>query len=387
MSRLPRGLLAVSTIVGITWGLLWSVQAPFLRSLGYSGTEYGLLGGLGVVSSAIATILAGVLSDLLGARTVMTIGILVYSLSLILISTGEWLFVLAGYTTLGASYGLYWTSNRALLARITEDKYLHYSLSYYAAAGSLGGAIGSITGWAPVVFSRSYGVDLIEAYRWSIRFLSVFILLCIPLIARVAEGAIEQHKSLLREVKSISRLFLGLAAFEMIIGFGAAMSIHNIDYYFTLKYKVTSGELGSVFALQQLAMALLMIRLPSISDRVGGPLRVYLVVAATSIPLLVGMTLTDSYTIASALYLTRSILMNVATPLFEAFALGLVDRSVRGVASSLLSLSWTIPGSGGRVVGGYLLDIDVELPLRLTAILYTIALAGYAVIGKKARSL
>ena len=387
MNKIPRVLLLISAVVGITWGLLWSVQAPFLRSLGYSGTEYGLLGGLGVVSGAVATILAGVLSDLVGARTVMAAGILAYSSSLLLISTGEWLSIVAGYALLGISHGLYWTSNRALIARIGEDKYLHYSLSYYAAAGSMGGAVGSVAGWVPVLASRSYSIELVEAYRWSIRLLSLFVLVGIPLTTRVSGEAIVRRESLLKAVKSINRLFLGLAVFEMIIGFGAAMSIHNIDYYFALKYRVTSGELGSVFALQQLAMALLMIKLPGLSDRVGGPLRVYISVAATSIPLLIGMTLTNSYLVASTLYLTRSILMNVATPLFEAFALGLVDRGVRGVASSLLSLSWTIPGSGGRVVGGYLLDIDVELPLRLTALLYSIALVGYAVIGKKARSL
>ena len=71
--------------------------------------------------------------------------------------------------------------------------------------------------------------------------------------------------------------------------------------------------------------------------------------------------------------------MNVANPLYNAFIMRLVPMELRGTASALLSLSWTIPAGIGRAVGGLLLDIDLELPLRLTALLYTIALAILAV--------
>ncbi len=378
----PRELLILGAASGVSWGLLWSVYAPFLRELGYSGAEYGILGGVAVVSGTLATGLAGLLSDRIGARKVLAASLLLYSLSLLLLSTGSWALLLAGSIIQGISNGFYWTSNKALLARIGDDSKLHYNLSYYAAAGSFGGAAGSILGWAPVYASNTLGVDIVDAYRYTIRIVAFSSLLLAPLALRV-KGEAGSRASLKSMVKGLRGPFLKLAVFEMVIGFGAAMSIHNIDYYFALKYKVSSGELGSVFAAQQAVMGILMLRLPGLSDRLGGPLKLYLAVTLSSIPLLIGMTLTNSYLIASILFLVRSILMNVANPLFEAFALSLVPRELRGVASSLLSLSWTIPASGGRVVGGFLLDINVELPLRLTAVLYTVALTGYAYIGRR----
>ena len=380
---MPRSLLVLSAALGLSWGLLWSVQAPFLRSLGYSGAEYGLLGGVGVISGALATMAAGILSDMLGARRVLGAGLLAYAVSLYLISTGEWLLLLSGATLMGVSNGFYGTSTKALLSRIGEDSRLHYNLSHYAAAGSLGGALGSFSGWAPVYYSEVHGVDIVEAYRATIRLVALLSLLVAPAVFGLPEHRGQGFGGVVRGIRRMPQHFMLLAVFEMIIGFGAAMSIHNIDYYFALKYGVSSGELGSVFAAQQLVMGLLMIKLPGLSDRVGGPLRMYLTVTFSSIPLLIGMTLTSSYLVASVLYLVRSILMNVATPLFEAFALGLVPREYRGLASSMLSLSWTIPASGGRVVGGYLLDVNVELPLRLTALLYSVSLAGYAYIGRR----
>ncbi|MEB3773777.1 MAG: MFS transporter [Desulfurococcales archaeon] len=383
MRGVPRELLLLSIVSGVSGGLLWSVQAPFLRSLGYSGAEYGLLGGIGVVSGALSTMAAGILSDRFGARKVLTLGVCIYGLSLLLISRGTLPALILGFTLLGASNGFYWTSNKALLARLGDDETLHYNLSYYAAAGSLGGALGSFLGWAPVYVSRVMGWELVDAYRASIRIIALTALIAAPLALRVEEARGGGGTNIMGIVRGIRGPFMRLAVLEMVIGFGAAMSIHNIDYYFALKYGVTSGELGSVFGVQQMVMGLLMLKLPGLSDRLGGPLKVYLLVTLSSIPLLIGMTLTSNYLLASTLYLVRSILMNVATPLFEAFALSLVPRSFRGVASSILSLSWTLPASGGRVVGGYLLDINVELPLRLTALLYTISLTGYAYIGKR----
>ncbi|MCE4622247.1 MAG: hypothetical protein F7B19_02900, partial [Desulfurococcales archaeon] len=55
---------------------------------------------------------------------------------------------------------------------------------------------------------------------------------------------------------------------------------------------------------------------------------------------------------------------------------------LRGTASAFLSLSWTIPAGGGRAVGGWLLDKDLELPLRATAVFYTIALTILATVFK-----
>ncbi|MCE4625447.1 MAG: MFS transporter, partial [Desulfurococcales archaeon] len=177
---------------------------------------------------------------------------------------------------------------------------------------------------------------------------------------------------------AFTRRFYLIVAIEVAIGFGAAMSIHNIDYYFAAKYNVNSAQLGTVVGLQQLAMAALMLYMPRLSDRVGGPLKVYIAVSSASVPLLIAMTFTNNFILAASLFLIRSVLMNVATPLFDAFVMRLVPRDLRGIASSILSLSWTLPAGGGRAVGGWLLDKNLELPLRLTAAIYAAAIAALA---------
>ncbi len=374
-TRTMRKLTILALLLGISMGIVWSVLAPYLRLLGYSGTQYGLVGSASVLSSGLFTLLGGVLSDRIGARKVVSAGLLIQAMGLYMISLGDMISVALGFFLMGIANGLVFTSEQALIARVGRDEVLHYTFSYVMAANTFGGAMGSFIGWAPVRISEHYGLPLASLYRAAILVAGIMPILLIPVALTVKERFAGTKESKVKiGARGLPRRFYYIAFVNVLIGFGAAMSIHNIDYYFVLKYNITSQELGSVLGLQQLVMAFLMLQMPKLADRFGGVLRVYIAVSATSIPLLIGMTLTDVFIIAATLYLVRSILMNVGNPMFNAFVMRLVPNEKRGIASAFLSLSWTIPAGGGRAVGGYLLDINLELPLRLTALLYTIAL-------------
>ncbi|MCE4621469.1 MAG: MFS transporter [Desulfurococcales archaeon] len=372
-------LSLIALAQGLAMGLAWAIVAPFLRELGYTGTEYGAMGGSAVLTSSLLTIASGILSDVFGAKPLALIGILGASASLQLIASGEKLLVAAGFMAQGASMGLGMTAWTTLVSRSVDDSKLHYAMSYVQSASTFGVAIGSFLGFAPVAYSRHTGIPLVEAYSLTLRVAGVLVLLSAPLILGVKERRSTREgrtsRPGLRDARRMLRgKFLVLATVNIMVGFGAAMSIHNIDYYFAAKYGITSAELGGILGLQQIVMALLMRFMPGLADRYGGLLRIYLAVTTPSIPLLIAMTLTNNLTLAASLYIIRSILMNVANPLYTAKALSLVPLELRGSASGILSLSWSLPASAGRAVGGYLLDLNVELPLRLTALIYTTSL-------------
>ncbi len=383
MKEQLRRLIIAGFAWGLAWGLLWSILAPYLRGLGYSGTQYGLVGSTAVLSGALFTLLGGTLSDRYGSVKVLSVGLLVESLALVLISTGDPLIVALGFFLNGMANGLSMVAQQTLVARIGSDEELHYTFSYVTASSTLGGGVGSFLGWIPVLAVDYFGVPLLKAYKYTILASSIIPIIIIPVILGIEERfPIHTRKryGLIEASRRFTRRFYVVTLTEIIIGFGAAMSIHNIDYYFSAKYGVTSAGLGSVFGLQQLAMAGLMTLMPRLADRLGGTLKLYLIVSYSSIPLLILMTLINNFPAAAGIYLVRSILMNVSNPLFNAFIMRLVPVELRGTATAFLSLSWTIPAGGGRAVGGWLLDKNLELPLRLTAILYTIALTILAVV-------
>ncbi len=308
----------------------------------------------------------------------MAAGFLLNALSKFMLASGTLAGITGGFMVWGASNGFSWTAFRVLVSRSVEDDRLHYALSYTMAANLVGSALGSFSGWIPVSLNLLLaGSSLVELYSLTLAGLGLA-LLSGPLIVLGVEEKLHVTTPLRRRlsIRGLPSRFYKLVFLESMIGFGAAMSIHNIGYYFILKYEVNSGELGTVTGLESLAQALITTRMPSLADRLGGPLRVYIAVTMSSVPLLVLMTLVDSYVLAASIFLVRTILMNVANPLIEAFTLTLIPRDKRGIASAFTSLSWTIPASGGRALGGKLLDIDVELPLRLTALIYFLSLSG-----------
>ncbi len=384
-----KPLIVASGLSGASWGLAWAVLAPYLRSLGYTGTEYGLMGAAAVLTGALASLAGGLLSDTWGARRTASLGLALSGLAYVLVAGGSKPLVAAGFALNGLAGGLGMTAMQALAARLGPESMMHYTLSYYAAASTLGGALGSFAGWIPVWASRLSGLGLVDAYRYSLVAGGLLSLAAGVWVLRAPEalrgrGGVSAFSlgALRSALRGLSPRFYRIALIEAVIGFGAAMSIHNIDYYFAAKYHVSSAGLGTVLGAQQLVMAALMVYLPRLSDRAGGVVRLYLALTLSSVPLLVAMTLTGNYLVAATLYLVRSVLMNAANPLLSAYTFRLVPAERRGLASAFLNLAWTIPAGAGRAVGGALLDVNLELPLRLTAAIYTAALAALARVAR-----
>jgi MFS family permease len=382
-SATTRPLAAAALLSGASWGLAWATLAPYLRGLGFSGTEYGALGAVAVLTGALASLAGGVLSDSWGARRTAVLGLLLSGVAWALMASQRYALIASGFALNGVASGLGMTAMQALASRTGSESSLHYTLSYYSAASTLGGAAGSFAGWIPVWASHALGVSLREAYRWALLAGGALSASAALPLSRAVEKPVAGPRtpglgSIIREALGLGGGFYRIALIEGVIGFGAAMSIHNIDYYFTAKYGVSSGGLGTVLGAQQLIMAVLMAALPRISDRAGGELRLYLTLTSSSVPLLVAMTFVDSFRVAAAIYLVRSILMNAANPLLSAYTFRLVPPERRGLASAFLNLAWTVPAGAGRAVGGYLLDLNLELPLRATAAIYTAALAALA---------
>jgi hypothetical protein len=272
--------------------------------------------------------------------------------------------------------GSYWIALTTLTSKSLRDEELDKAFAYTRSSSLLGMSIGSFMGWIPVIVMNLTGKPIIAIYRASILISGLMI---IP-ISLQALGLKEEYARVEEKIveggidRTVLTTFLKLSIIQIVIGFGAALSIHNIDYYFVLKFNVSSGELGSAFGVENFLLALLMLYMPKFSKKVGGPLKAYLIATTPSIPLIIAITLTNQYAYAVAFFIVRTILMNVSSPLYDAFQMALLPISYRGRGSAVLSIAWAVPTSIARGLSGYLLDLNLELPLRITSILYASAL-------------
>lgn len=385
-----RKLIVLNAYSGAIGGASYSVMAPYLRLSGFSPLEYGLLGALSLFSSLLFSLISGWLSDRKGARSVLILAILIGSVATGLIAVGRKDLIYAAFLLSGVSGGLASVAGIVLATRLRGDDNYEKILPYISGANSIGMGVGLFGGWIPVLASRSMSVEIESAYRALIALSAVLVpIVAIPLLMTVREDFVRKDMRMLESIASmipgrgegvpwdvLTRLLL----INAIISLGAGMSIHIIDYYFVLKFNATSGEIGTVLGAQSLLMGLLMLITPRLSKAVGGPLRAYLLIASPSVLLLGLMAVASSYSIASFLYIIRSVLMNVANPLYQAFEMSLIPKDFRGRGASLINLAWQIPAGFGRGIGGALMNYYVELPLIFTMALYSLAFILMAVM-------
>ena len=91
---------------------------------------------------------------------------------------------------------------------------------------------------------------------------------------------------------------------------------------------------------------------------------------AASAPFLAAMALSSSLAWASTLYVLRSALVNAADPLVSSLHMRLVKPEERARMAMLSTLAWQAAGSAGSLLGGYLVDLNVNLPPYATAAVY-----------------
>src|SRR5690348_14344103 len=126
------GLLLFMIGDGVEAGFL----SPFLLQLGYSESKIALVFTLYGLTAAIASWLSGALSDMLGARTVMWIGLAIWvalELPFLLygISANSYHVILVTYMLRGFGYPLFAFGFLVWISHVTPERYLGTSVGWF----------------------------------------------------------------------------------------------------------------------------------------------------------------------------------------------------------------------------------------------------------------
>ncbi len=368
-------LIIFTAYYSVLNGLAFAVTAPFLRDRGFAALDYGLASSIAAAAALTGTLVAGPLTDRLPAKPLLILSTILGSPSYAMVAQGDFQWVAAGFALSSFFGSISTVAGSVLVARIFKVDEYEIAYSYLYASNAVAGGVGGLLGWIPALLGGN------RAYPVTLTTVSMLLPFSVTTILPLEKGVpVRESRTQGGGVREAWNIIAGFAVVEALIGFGAATSIHIIDFYFALKYGVSSAELGTIFGFESLAMGILMILMPRISEAVGSPLKAYMLVSGSSIPLLVAVTLVDDLTLAAALYIARTVLMNVASPLLQAFQMKLVPNSHRGRAVSIFTIAWQLPAVAGRSVGGYLMNVDVELPLRVTSVIYAVGLALLALL-------
>ncbi len=376
LGRNARLMLATTAISGLTQGAYFSVWQLYLKSAGYGGTWIGTYALIGTVVATLLKLPGGLAADRFRRRwiAVLSFAAAASSGAVVAYSVSEAALVVSAAVG-GIGWGVGGPAWSALFAESVEDAGMDLGFSVSAFVNSAATSLGNLMGWIPEYFVGSLGMGYFEAYRWfmwiivAIEASSILPILLISERFRPSSG---RSGGSWRPKLPSKRLIFAVMTTYALVGFGAGLSIPLMGYYLSVKFGVESGPIGTLFAVGNVVAAPAYLLAAEVSARLG-TVRGAATLQAASIPLLAMIPLAPSFLVASALYVPRSVLMNMANPLISALVMKLTPESERGTMASISQLSWNLPNSVAQQVGGVVMDrLSLDAPLYATSAIYVL---------------
>lgn len=378
-------LFLLSTVVGgITFSGFQLFFNFFILARGFDRDFLGLINAVPSGAALLVGVPMGMLSDRIGRRRAMIIGVGVATVALWIQITAQSPAVMVAMAAVqGIANSLYYLSMAPFMMRVSSprERTLLFSLNF--GLMTLSGAVGNLlAGQLPAWFGAALGVGAESAEAYQAVLLASIVggaVMLVPvfMIREVRwEGPPDGGHFSLAEFRQLFRpTVLRLAAPNFIIGLGAATLIPYMNVFFKGEFDVPDGRLGVLFSLSSISIGLASVVGPKIAERVGGKIRAVVLTQGLSLPFLLLIGFSGVLPIAALAFLMRGALMNVSSPLYSAFAMEAVSERERGAVNSVMQLTWEVGWTVGPYLSGVVQQRAGFAPLFLsTSILYGVAI-------------
>jgi MFS family permease len=382
-----RLFLLATVVNGITFSGFQLFFNLFLRSRGYDLDFIGLLNAMPSGAALLVGLPMGMLSDRIGRRRAMLIGIALSTLAAwALVSTPERTVIVLMAGLMGIANSLYYLSMAPFMMRASAERERTLLFSLNFGLMTISGAVGNLlAGQLPAWFGGWLGVgaESAEAYQ-AVLLASIFGggLSLVPVwLIREARwpGPRREPPIGLEDFRRLVRPpVLRLAAPNFIIGFGAAVLIPYLNLYFKGKFPISDAQLGLLFSLSATTTGLATVVGPRLAERWASKIKTVVYTQAASILflLVMGFAPASAFWLSGAAFLVRGALMNMSAPLYSAFAMERTPERERGAVNSVMTLVWEVGWTVGPYLSGLVQARYGFAPLFIfTAILYSFAIS------------
>lgn len=159
----------------------------------------------------------------------------------------------------------------------------------------------------------------------------------------------------------------------LVISFGAALLIPYLNLYFRQRYAVPDAALGAIFAAISIATGLATLAAPWFSARFGKMGSVALT-QALAIPCLLLLGFAPLLGLAVLAAVVRNTLMNMASPLYDAYAMEQSAAELRPTVIGLINGSFSVGYIIAPRISTYVQEVYGFTPLFIaTAVCYSLA--------------
>jgi len=331
---------------GFAFGILQLLFNFYVLSLGHDRAFLGVLVALPPIVITIAAIPSGILGHRIGYRATLISGavLMVGSLVGITFSIGVGGLLLFSLMR-GMSRTLLTVSSAPFMAENSGQSERTHLFSVQFATRMLASFFGFLlAGVLPSVLAHilSIGAEDPLAYRASLWVgAAVFAGSILPLLrmSRLPAEATPSRRPSLREMFTPPGQLIRLFLPQLIIGFGAGALVPFLNIFLKARFDLSDSVIGLLFAFQSVLMAFATLAGPILAERLRR-VRAVVFVQLLSIPFLILLGYAPFLSLSAIGFLARASLMNMANPLYTAFAMEAVQPERRSAASALMQMSW-----------------------------------------------
>ena len=376
-ARLFLLMIFIDGLILSGWQLFFNF---YILQDGHNADFLGLVNSLPYAASLIFGIPLGRLSDRIGRKASLIIGLAASSLTMVAQTTFRQPALIIAFAFLTGIFNMLFIIGQApLMVKLSnpENRTMLFSLNF--GLQTVSGALGSVfAGQLPGLFGTLLHVDANSATAYqAVLIISVLLgtTALIPLWimkeppsspAPTLSGSLEGLPP-----SRLTAMTLKMIAPQVLVGFGAAILVPYMNVFFKDRFQISNSLLGILFSISSLMIGIGTVVGPRLATRLGGKVRAITATQSSSLVFLLLMGFAPLLWISSIGYLMRSALMNMSAPLYSAFCMEHTPEHQQGYVNSILNLSWNIGWAVGPFISGLVQQSYGFAPLFIaTAVLY-----------------
>jgi MFS family permease len=359
----------------------------YILSDGHSREYLGLINAMPSIAALALGLPMGMLSDRIGRKRSMLIGFTLANFAILtMLIVHQPIIMLIMAFIWGATGQLYFLSQAPFMMKVSDEKSrdLLFSLSFgvFPLASTLGNALAGVL---PDFFSRIFNLPQQSAAAYQAVLIvsvasSFLVLLPIlfikepPTVNHTPEVPIK-HANFSSIWGILKRpLTIQLALPVLVTGIGAAMVVPYLNVFFSERYHMSDQALGILFAVSSLMIGVATFFGPRLVSVLGGKIRMIVLTQSSSLAFLVMLGFSPLGWLAVIGFLMRGMLMNMAAPLFDAYAMERTTETEQGTINSLRNWAWNVGWAVGPYLSGIIQQRYGFSPLFvITTVLYGVA--------------
>lgn len=372
-------------ITGAVMGIFRLIFNFYALSLGF---DEALLGSLITASSFVALIAAlpmGYLADTIGRRNSLVISSALLAFSVIAMSiwrSEETFYIMNALS--GLAQSLAGVTMSPFLMENSDEKERTYLFSFGQGLTMTMASVGNwIGGYLPTWIGQTQNVSATSstAYGNSIFIAGIgAVLAIVPLLFIKSPNLTRSQRAVFSPFQYAAKnpgLLTKFVLPMLLTSLGAGLIMPFMNVFFRVVHHQPDPVIGTLFAWGSLAMGLGLLIAPPLAERTG-KIQLVVITQALSIPFLILLGFSPIFWVGAASYYIRLALMNMSSPVYQAYVMEHVEPTGRATVASLTSMAWNFGWAFSPTISGWLqVNYGFGPAFVGTITLYTISVFMY----------